>query len=144
MILEKNVHYIHINDPVYKYMLIKDVEGWVDFQDKKLKKSIHTQYCSLYTSGRLIGRSRYAWDGASGPTIDTKSSMHCSLDHDILTQLIEEGYLDPSWTPISNDHLETEGIADGMIPIRAKIWNISVSYVGRPYMTFKKWIFGRR
>ena len=143
MILEEGIHYEKIIDPVYKYRLLQDVEGWVDFQGKILEKDIHTPYCSLFTSGKIVGKADYAWDGASGPTIDTPSSMHCSLDHDILWQLIEEGYLDKSWYPISNDHLETQGERDGMWSIRAKAWNISVTYLGRPFIKFKKWIFGR-
>lgn len=143
MVLKEGRHYKKIKDPVYKYELLVDINGWVDFQGKVLPEAIHTPYCSLFTSGRLVGRQKYAWDGASGPTWDTPSSMHCGLDHDILWQLIEEGYLDKSWYPISNDHLETQGETDGMWPIRAKAWNLCVTYVGRPYINFKKWIFGR-
>lgn len=143
MILKKNIHYEKINDPIYKYRLLKDIEGWIDFQHLMLDKPIHTEYCSLFTSGRIIGRKNYAWDGASGPTVDTTSSMHCSLDHDILWQLIEEGYLSKEWYPISNDHLEDQGEKDGMWPIRAKLWNTSVTYFGRPFIRLKKWIFGR-
>lgn len=143
MLLERDVHYERITDPVYKYRLLQDISGWVDLQDKILEKPIHTKYCSLFTGGRIIGREGYAWDGASGPTIDTQSSMHCSLDHDILWQLIEEGYLDSSWYPVSNDHLESQGRTDGMWTPRAKLWNLSVTCLGRPFIKFKKWIFGR-
>lgn len=144
MILEKDVHYENIIDPVYKYRLLQDIDGWVDFQHLVLERPIHTDYCSLYPSGRIVGRKGYAWDGASGPTIDTASSMHCSLDHDILWQMIEEGLLSNEWYPVSNDHLEDQGERDGMWTIRAKAWNFSVSYIGRPYFKFKKWIFGRK
>ena len=38
--------------------------------------------------------ARYAWDGASGPTFDTKDTMTPSLIHDAFYQLMREGVLD--------------------------------------------------
>lgn len=38
-------------------------------------------YFTLERSGRLTGKKGYAWDGASGPTFDTKNSMSPSLDY---------------------------------------------------------------
>jgi hypothetical protein len=46
-----------------------------------------TQYISLQ-GGSLHIRAGYAWDGASGPTIDTKAMIKASLLHDALYQLI--------------------------------------------------------
>lgn len=45
-------------------------------------------------AGRLVIRAGYAWDGPSGPTLDTASAMLPSLVHDALYQLIREGVLD--------------------------------------------------
>jgi len=43
--------------------------------------------------GTLIIDQGYAWDGPSGPTIDTRTFMRGSLIHDALYQLIREGVL---------------------------------------------------
>lgn len=55
---------------------------------------IHTEYISLLTDGTLIVQKGYAWDGPSGPTIDTPDTMAASLMHDAGYQLIREGYLE--------------------------------------------------
>ena len=46
----------------------------------------------------LLIKDGYAWDGASGPTIDTKNTQTASLVHDGLWQLIAAGL----GRPISN------------------------------------------
>lgn len=43
--------------------------------------------------GMLLIRKGYCWDGASGPTFDTLSTMRASLVHDALYQLIREGVI---------------------------------------------------
>ena len=44
----------------------------------------------LLPSGALTIEKGYAWDGPSGPTIDTPSVMRGSLVHDCLYQLLRE------------------------------------------------------
>ena len=44
---------------------------------------------------RLRIKACYAWDGASGPTVDTKATMYPALVHDALYQLIRLGILPP-------------------------------------------------
>jgi hypothetical protein len=41
-----------------------------------------TEWLTLDVDGTLTIRAGYAWDGASGPTYDSKSSMRGSLVHD--------------------------------------------------------------
>jgi hypothetical protein len=43
--------------------------------------------------GHLRIAAGYAWDGASGPTLDTASTMAASLVHDVLYQCIRAGLL---------------------------------------------------
>lgn len=62
----------------------------------------------------------YAWDGASGPTWDSKSSMRASLVHDALYQLMRVGVLPESARPAADDELYNIGLEDGMF--RARIW----------------------
>ena len=45
----------------------------------------------------LTVRKGYAWDGASGPTIDTDNTIKASLIHDVLYQAIREGVLPPRY-----------------------------------------------
>lgn len=56
--------------------------------------SIVTPYILLDTYGNLTLVKGYAWDGPSGPTIDTLSFMRGSLVHDALYQLMRERELD--------------------------------------------------
>jgi len=50
-------------------------------------------WVELASDGSLHVREGYAWDGPSGPTIDTKSFMRGSLAHDCLYQLMRAGKL---------------------------------------------------
>ena len=43
--------------------------------------------------GELMVYSGYAWDGASGPTIDTEATMEAALVHDVLYQCIRANRL---------------------------------------------------
>jgi len=57
----------------------------------------------LTSDGRLTIQRGYCWDGASGPTLDTASTMRASLVHDALYQLLREGQL-PRWYRYKADH----------------------------------------
>jgi hypothetical protein len=46
--------------------------------------------------GKLTVRPGYAWDGCSGPTIDTPATMIPGLVHDVLYQCIRAGLLSPT------------------------------------------------
>ena len=52
-----------------------------------------TPYLFCISESKVIVRRGYAWDGASGPTIDTKDSMKATLIHDVLYQVMREGGL---------------------------------------------------
>lgn len=159
MLLIEDIHYVDVKDPVFKYRLLMDIANQVDFLGLKLKEDIHNDYCSLFTDGLIIGRKLYAYDGASGPTKDTKDTMHGALDHDIFWQLIEEGFLGEEWREVSNAHLKKQCIADskllypdkklshkfmrGVSSVRFFAWRWSVTIFGRPYIKFKKWHHGR-
>lgn len=72
----------------------------------------------------------YAWDGPSGPTIDTKNSMRAALIHDILYQAIREKEL-PKKCRAKADKLFLELLKeDGMFCIRRWIWYLSVRAFG--------------
>jgi len=74
---------------------------------------------------------RYAWDGPSGPTIDTENFMRGSLVHDALYQLIKEGYLDKKvWRLYADKILRKICLEDGMSKFRAWYVYHSVRWFG--------------
>ena len=56
----------------------------------KPKKDITTEFITLDTKGKLTIKNGYAWDGPSGPVVDTKENMRASLVHDALYQLMRQ------------------------------------------------------
>ncbi|KKM19395.1 hypothetical protein LCGC14_1656080 [marine sediment metagenome] len=73
---------------------------------------------TLFESGRLKVRRGYAWDGPSGPTIDTKTFMRASVVHDVLYQCLREGLLPPSYRKLADQELIRYAKLDGMNPVR--------------------------
>lgn len=51
------------------------------------------RYVTIDAEGLLTIAAGYAWDGASGPTVNDASFVRPSLVHDALYQLIREGVL---------------------------------------------------
>jgi hypothetical protein len=103
----------------YKYQLAEDYTVEVGIFPPK---SIVTRWCILSNNGFLTIMEGYAWDGASGPTFDTLSSMRGSLVHDALYQLIRLGKLDISCRPKADDRLHDICVEDGMNHARAELW----------------------
>lgn len=73
----------------YKYQLKKDASIKIEL---KFIKELDIKFIT-YKEGILTAKEGYAWDGPSGPTIDTKDFMRGSLFHDVLYQLMREGYI---------------------------------------------------
>ena len=101
----------------YKYQLKADYTTKINIIPSQ---PIETEYIRLAQDGEITMKNGYAWDGPSGPTIDTLNFMRGSLVHDALYQLIREGYLD------TEQHREYADILlqkickeDGMSTIRA-------------------------
>lgn len=74
----------------YKYQL---AENEVTQTNIIPTQAVKTEYIELTIWGQLTVKEGYAWDGPSGPTIDTNSFMRGSLVHDALYQLIREKHL---------------------------------------------------
>lgn len=132
-------HYVRVKDPVFKYELLRNVSVKTDITGL----NIHTDYFRLTEDGTLTAKKKYRWDGASGPAIDTITVMRGSLFHDLLWQLIEEGYLDESHRHYSNKLFRDICIEDGMWRVRAYTFYYTVDYIGRPYIRLKKKVYGR-
>lgn len=112
----------------YKYQLKEPYEDRVPFFPESY---VDNEYVKLSQSGDLVILKGYAWNGASGPTIDTKSSMRASLVHDALYQLIRLGQLKPEDKKKADELFLALCLEDGMFPIRAKLWFLGVKDFGK-------------
>jgi hypothetical protein len=81
-----------------------------------------TEFIVLDDDGLLTAKKGYKWDGASGPTVDTWSSMCGSCGHDEIYELIRRRLLEYHWRAYADQFLHDICTRDGMIPIRADIW----------------------
>lgn len=84
-------------------------------------------------NGLLIIKRGYAWDGPSGPTIDTKNFIRGSLVHDALYQLIRSGNLPLSYREDADILLRRHCVEDGMWSVRAWWIYQGVKYFGAKY-----------
>lgn len=73
----------------YKYQLVETYEYSVELHYPMVRYESQYSWVSL-ANDRLTIRKGYAWDGPSGPTIDTDNFMRGSLVHDALYQLFRE------------------------------------------------------
>lgn len=107
----------------YKYQLVKDYTT-----ETKIRPgaTIDTDYIRLGMDGALTIKKSYAWDGPSGPTLDTKDSMRGSLEHDAKYQLMREEYISREWRETADEELKETCIKDGMWSGRANLWYIAV------------------
>ena len=99
----------------YKYDLVSKVP----FKTNIKGCLIIARYISLHDNGWLWVWQHYAWDGPSGPTIDTKNFMRGSLAHDALYQLMREGLLDRKYRKYADQLLRKICLEDGMSKFRA-------------------------
>lgn len=84
--------------------------------------------------GNLLIEKNYAWDGASGPAINTKNFVRGSLVHDALYQLIREGILPASYRKDADKILRQIVLEDGMWQIRALWVYAAVRMFGQYHM----------
>lgn len=111
----------------YKYQLVEPY--WIQ-TDITGGKYIIDGYISLNERGILYIYKGYAWDGASGPTWDSKSSMRASLVHDALYQLMGEYPELLVYRPYADDLLYKICREDGMGRARAWSWKKAVNWFG--------------
>jgi hypothetical protein len=104
----------------YKYQLAKSYSTYLPFAPEV---TIETEFISFTSrTGLLQIKAGYAWDGASGPTIDTESAIEGSLAHDALYQLIRQKYLGKEFRPLADEALRDICITNGMYKWRASLW----------------------
>lgn len=108
----------------YKYKLEEDDHYSLPAQFAG--KEINTRFITIHACVITVKKG-YAWDGASGPTVDTKNTMRGSLFHDALYQLMREGLLSRSLKASADNIMQTIMIEDGMWLFRAKyfLWGVN-------------------
>jgi hypothetical protein len=111
----------------YKYQLYEDET----FITGIYGKEVYSEYISLFANGALVCRKGYAWDGASGPTWDTPSSMRASLIHDAGYQLMREGLLPLDYKVVFDGLFYLKLLDDGMSRVRAYIWYKAVLWFAK-------------
>lgn len=87
-------------------------------------------YIHLSKEGMLTISEGYAWDGPSGPTIDTKNFMRGSLVHDALYQMIRQKALGMEHRLYADQLLRQMCRTDGMSAFRALIVYLGVHWFG--------------
>ncbi len=100
----------------YKYNLHADFEYQTDIE---VDTPRDLGLLEITFAGKLIIRQGYAWDGPSGPSIDTKNFMRGSLIHDALYQLMREKVLPQSARKRVDEIFREVCLKDGMSKFRA-------------------------
>lgn len=113
----KHFEYKTIVDDYYKYRLVSSYQYETTLFP--IKQSIAQGWVSM-DRNRILIHNGYAWDGASGPAVDTKNFMRGSLVHDALYQLIQGGYLDRKYKKAADQTLYNICREDGMSWFRAQ------------------------
>ncbi|EOW7151096.1 DUF1353 domain-containing protein, partial [Vibrio parahaemolyticus] len=114
----------------YKYQLADDYEISIAILPKS---EIRTEFIDLDTSGNLLVKSGYAWDGPSGPVIDTEENMRASLIHDALYQLMRYELLSTRTHRKAADQLFKDiCVEDGVSNFRATAYYKALCKFGRP------------
>ena len=105
--------------------------GYMHTLPKELSAFIVDNEYIKIASGDLCIKKGYAWDGPSGPTIDTKNFMRGSLVHDALYQLLRENELPPTCRKFADLLLKDICRKDGMSWIRAQWVYLGVKLMGK-------------
>ena len=112
----------------FKYQLVYDYWGQIDIM---LPQDITFTWFSISKTGEIKVKRGYAWDGPSGPTIDTKNFMRGSLVHDALYQLMREQKIDIDHRDEADRLLRQHCREDGMSVLRAWIVYLAVKWFGK-------------
>ena len=91
---------------------------------------IDLPFIKMDIDGNTVILPGYAWNGASGPTIDTLNSMTGSLVHDVGYQLIRLDLIDQKYKEYLDQVLHDICTEDGMYSWRADYWRWAVLTFG--------------
>jgi len=117
----------------YKYQLRKTLVHELTTPILTAGISVGNDFVQLQ-DGVLTIKCGYAWDGASGPTIDTQSTMMASLIHDAGYQLMREGWLHWRYKELFDEELKQVMLQKGALPLRAGYYKAAVARYGHAAM----------
>ena len=114
----------------YKYQLAESYAIKIPIRPKD---DIETDFINLDTDRNLQIKNGYAWDGPSGPVIDTDENMRASLVHDALYQLMRNKELSTRTHRKAADQLFKDICKDdGVSNFRASIYYKALRKFGKP------------
>ena len=114
----------------YKYQLAADYSVNVNI---KPAEDIDTKFIKLTKGGRLTIVDGYAWDGPSGPVVDTRQNMRASLVHDALYQLMRRRKLAVGKCRDKADKLFASICVEDGVPRRiARAYYLGLKLGGKP------------
>ena len=116
----------------YKYQLVATHAQPVRLEPMPAALALDHEFLAITRDGWLIVKEGYAWDGPSGPTVDTPDFMRGSLVHDALYQLMRDHFLDADIYKEQADSLLVHICKeDGMNALRRWYVYLGVRFGGR-------------
>lgn len=114
----------------YKYQIASEYRIKITIQRTE---DIVTDFIELDTDGELKIIKGYAWDGPSGPVIDTPENLRASLVHDALYQLMRHEELKSRTYRKTADKIFRDICKqDGVPSITANIYYRALRRFGKP------------
>lgn len=101
-----------------KYQLTRDMVLKTEVKGYHVK----TDYAELFEDGTLHIFRKWAWDGASGPTINDKTTMRGTGGHDVFYKFLRHELLPPETKPLIDLTLQKYLKKDGSRAERAWLW----------------------
>lgn len=114
----------------YKYQLASDYAITISI---KPEMDIATPFIRLDTKGNLTIVNGYAWDGPSGPVIDTRENLRASLVHDALYQLMRLRFLSAKrYKDLADKIFKKLCTIDGVSHPMAQAYYLGLKIGGKP------------
>lgn len=116
--------------PPFKYRKAKFVVAETYIVDTPIKGyDIRDEFFWLAPSGRLYLYPGLAWNGASGPTLDTDDCILASAVHDVFCWLMRDGRISYAlWQDTVNELFRQMCLDGGMWKFRAGYWHWAVEF----------------
>lgn len=99
----------------WKYQLVRPYK----VSTPLLNHAVDEQFYRLNKTGDLLIRKGYCWDGPSGPTWDSPSSLRPSLVHDVFYQMMRKRSVKLDYRKVVDDFFHTQLLEAGMDRFRA-------------------------
>ena len=100
----------------------------------KPTNNIETEFVDLDKTGLITIKTGYAWDGVSGPVVDTSKNIRASLVHDSLYQLMRKRKLTPrkKYKDKADRLFRTIAKQDGVAGVVAQAYYEVLKKLGNP------------